>query len=206
MQVGSEQPDAIRIVIREREPSLAAKILRTISVALCLALLAALCIVAVPRFFGVHEFNVTSSSMSPAYPVGTLVFTAPTDPASIRPGEVVSFVMNERLDVATHRVVENDRESGHIVTKGDANANNDEPILYGNVLGVVRFSIPMVGSVADHLTNDPVGRLTGIALVGGIVILVVALEAAGSRLSRTGAQAPVASAAKVEKASRRGGR
>ena len=108
--------------------------------------------------------------------------------------------------MATHRVVENDRESGHIVTKGDANANNDEPILYGNVLGVVRFSIPMVGSVADHLTNDPVGRLTGIALVGGIVILVVALEAAGSLLSRTGVQAPVASAAKVEKASRRGGR
>lgn len=122
--------------------------------------------------------------MSPAYPVGTLVFAVPADPASIRPGEVVSFVMNENLDVATHRVVENNYENHQLVTQGDANANPDAPILYENVVGVVRLSLPAVGGVVDYLTNDPQGRIIGMVLIGSVILLAIAAEVASSALTR----------------------
>lgn len=178
------QTQAIRIVIHEEQPPLLAKALHWAASLLCFALVAVLCVMAIPRFFGVHELNVTSSSMSPAYPVGTLVFAVPADPASIRPGEVVSFVMNENLDVATHRVVENNYENHQLVTQGDANANPDAPILYENVVGVVRLSLPAVGGVVDYLTNDPQGRIIGMALIGSVILLAIAAEVASSALTR----------------------
>ncbi|HIY84084.1 MAG TPA: signal peptidase I [Candidatus Rubneribacter avistercoris] len=194
MQADSGHADAVRIVIREGKPPFAARALHGVAALLCLAMLAALCLLAVPRLFGVHEFNVTSSSMSPAYPVGSLVFAVPVDPASVRPGEVVSFVMNEDLDVATHRVVENDYQNGRLVTKGDANANRDDPILYENVVGVVRFSVPMAGGVIDKLSNDQAGRMAAAGAAVCLVVLVVCLEVAAGLLSRRQPTVSVASA------------
>lgn len=182
-----KKPDTIRIVIRDAKPPLFARILQGIMHVICLIMLLAVCAIGVPRLFGVYEFNVMTGSMTPTYPVGTLVYVAPKDPASIRPGEVVTCVMDADLNVITHRVVENNYDNNTIVTKGDANEVNDSPILYENVVGVVCFAVPEVGGIVDYLTNDAQGRILAVGVILGIVALTFLAEGISSVLTRQAA-------------------
>lgn len=102
--------------------------------------------VGLPKLFGVRPFAVLSGSMTPAIGVGDLVFTQPTAFDDIHEGDVITFVLNDNLDVATHRVVAIDRDQQLITTKGDANSAVDgNPVWYPNVVGVVKFDIPKLG-------------------------------------------------------------
>ncbi len=174
----------IRIVIRDAKPPLPARIIQTVISVLCGILIIAACALGLPRLFGVQEFNVLTGSMSPELPPGTLVYVMPKEPAAIRPGEIVSFVMNEDLDVATHRVLRNDYDGKHLVTKGDANANEDDPIMYENVVGVVAFSVPYVGGLFDYVANDSHGRVVGIAVLLSVIVLAFAADMICSALTR----------------------
>lgn len=170
------QPEQIRIVIRDAKPPLAARFLQGAMRFICFALLICVCGIGIPRLFGINEFNVMTGSMSPTYPVGTLVFVQPKDPSTIRPGEVVTVIMNENLDMITHRVVANNYDEKTITTKGDANNSEDGPSLYENVVGVVCFAVPNVGGIVDYLTNDSQGRIVGIAFAIGILALTFIAE------------------------------
>lgn len=172
----SAQPEQIRIVIRDAKPPLAARFLQGAMRFICFVLLICVCGIGIPRLFGINEFNVMTGSMSPTYPVGTLVFVQPKDPSTIRPGEVVTVIMNENLDMITHRVVSNNYDDKTLTTKGDANNSEDGPSLYENVVGVVCFSVPNVGGVVDYLTNDSQGRIVGIAFAIGILALTFIAE------------------------------
>ena len=154
----------------------------------CILLLVAVCCIGLPRLLGMNEFNVLTGSMSPTYPVGTLVFVQSKDPYSIRAGEVVSIVMNDKLDILTHRVVQNNYDDKTITTRGDANNSNDSPTLYDNVVGVVVFSLPYVGAVVDYLTNNDIGRIVGIGILIGIVALTFLAEAICSLLTKQAAR------------------
>ncbi|MCI6820182.1 MAG: signal peptidase I [Clostridiales bacterium] len=89
------------------------------------------------RFTGIHLFNVESGSMTPEYPVGTLLIDKETDPSLIEQGDVVTFIMNEEGMLVTHRVVSIDRTDKTFTTKGDANnvavmrENETDPALVG---------------------------------------------------------------------------
>ena len=183
-----QQPDTIRIVIRDAKPPLVARILQGLMRILCLVLFICVCVVGVPRLFGVNEFNILTGSMSPDYPAGTLVFVQPKDPSAIRPGEVVSVVMNDNLDVLTHRVVSNNYDDNTITTRGDANNSDDAPTLYENVVGVVCFSIPYVGGVVDFLVNDSFGRIVGIGVLVTILALTFLAEGLSSLLTKQSAK------------------
>lgn len=163
------------------KPSAAARVFRGIMHGLCAVLLVLACGLGIPKLFGVHEFNVLTGSMSPAYPVGALVFSVPTDPESIQPGDVASCVINDNLDVVTHRVVSNNHEDRTITTKGDANNAEDGPHLYENVVGVVKLSIPVAGGVIAWFTGSVTGRIVGISLVIVIVVLTFLAESIYTR-------------------------
>ena len=183
----AEQPDTIRIIIRDAKPPLLARLLQGSMRILCILLFLCVCAIGIPRLFGVYEFNVLTGSMTPDYPIGTLVFVQPKDPSSIHPGEVVSVVMNEELDVLTHRVVSNDYDKKQITTKGDANNSPDAPTLYENVLGVVCFSVPHVGAVVDYFTNDTTGRIVGIGILIVVLVLTFLAEGISSALTKQNA-------------------
>ena len=176
-KVNSKDKEKIRIVIRDAKPPIAARILQGLMRVICLLLIVAVCGIGIPRLFGINEFNVLTASMTPTYPTGSLVFVQPKDPSTIRPGEVVTCVMSEDLDMVTHRVMSNNYDDKTLTTKGDANAANDAPHLYENVVGVVVFSIPYVGGVVDYLTNDDNGRVLGIGAVLCILALTFIAEA-----------------------------
>ena len=126
------------------------------------------------RLLGYQVFNVISGSMEPTYSVGDLIYVKDVNPYEIEVGTPITFVLNENLVVATHRVVEVDAENQHFYTKGDANDTADaSPVHFNNVIGVPQFSIPLLGYVSDFIQNPPGMYIT--LAVGFILILIVFL-------------------------------
>lgn len=124
------------------------------------------------RVVGFRCFNIISPSMEPDYCVGDLIYVKEVDPKTIKEGDVITFVLNEDLMVGTHRVVRIDAEKQHFYTKGDANEIEDQnPVHFNNVIGVPKFSIPLLGYVSDFVQNPPGIYIT----IGAGVILILAV-------------------------------
>ncbi len=121
------------------------------------------------RLVGLQVFNVISGSMEPTYSVGDLLYVKTVDPDSVKVGDPITFVLNEDLVVATHRVVAVDAENRHFTTKGDANGTEDAaPVHFNNLIGVPVFAIPLLGYVSAYIQSPP-GMY--VAIVLGVVLL-----------------------------------
>ena len=122
------------------------------------------------RIMGYRCYTVISGSMEPAYSVGDLLYVKDVDVNTIKVGDPITFVLNEDLVVATHRVVGIDAENQRFYTKGDANEMPDaSPVHFNNVIGGPKFSVPMLGYVSDFIQNPPGMYIT----VGAGVVLAV---------------------------------
>ena len=108
------------------------------------------------RLFGLHPYTVLSGSMEPAYHTGSLIYVKEVKPDEVEVGQAITFVLNEDLVVATHRVIEIDEENQRFYTKGDANKSADSsPVHFENLIGVPQFSIPYLGYVANFVQYTP---------------------------------------------------
>ena len=106
--------------------------------------------------FGIHSFEVMSGSMEPSLSVGEIVVTKKSD--TIKEGDIITYeeinsnlsnkIIKEKKDLkvvdttptyVTHRVVK--IIGGTIVTKGDANNTEDQPINKKQVIGKYLFHI-----------------------------------------------------------------
>lgn len=126
------------------------------------------------RLAGLQVYTILSGSMEPTYPVGSLIYVKKSDPADLQVGDPATFVLNEELVVATHRVVDIDTENQCFYTKGDANdAPDASPVHFNNLLGKPVFSIPYLGYVANYIQTPP-GMYIAIA-AGGVLLLLVFL-------------------------------
>ena len=124
-----------------------------------------------PMPFGIGAATVTSGSMEPTLHVNDLVFVRQADGVNV--GDVVVFQNGPSLVV--HRVVslsegeaQGEGEVATMVTRGDANSANDEPVPLSAVKGVVAFSLPVVGGLAQAL-RTPVGMLVVLLVVVALV-------------------------------------
>ena len=123
------------------------------------------------RVVGLRTFTVLSGSMEPTYHTGSLIYVKSVEPQDVHVGDPITFVLNEDLVVATHRVIEIDAENERFYTKGDANESADgSPVHFNNLIGVPVFTIPLLGYVANFVTNPP-GMY--IALAGVAVLLLL---------------------------------
>lgn len=123
------------------------------------------------RLFGLQVYAVLSGSMEPTYHVGSVIYVEPVDPSEIQVGDPITFVMNEELTVATHRVVRIDAENSAFYTKGDANENPDAaPVHFNNLLGKPVFTIPYLGYISSYVQSPP-----GIYIAVGVGVLLLAL-------------------------------
>lgn len=124
------------------------------------------------RLVGLRPMCVLSGSMEPTYHTGSLIYVKPCAPEDVQVGDPITFVVNEDLDVVTHRVVSIDAENQHFYTKGDANdAPDGAPVYFKNLIGRPVFTIPYLGYVSHWVSNPP-GMYLAIALA---LVLVVAL-------------------------------
>ena len=62
------------------------------------------------RLVGLRPFAVLSGSMEPTYHVGSLIYVKSCDPEDVEVGDPITFVLDEDLNVATHRVISIDPE------------------------------------------------------------------------------------------------
>ena len=123
------------------------------------------------RILGYQCYTVISGSMEPAYSVGDLLYVKRVDVNAIKVGDPITFILNEDLVVATHRVVRVDTENQRFYTKGDANEIEDnDPVHFNNVIGVPQFSIPKLGYVSNFVQHPP-GMYITIGV--GIVLLLL---------------------------------
>lgn len=126
------------------------------------------------RLAGLQVFHVISPSMEPNYSVGDLLYVKEVDPDRVKVGDPITFVLNEDLVVATHRVVAIDSESRQFTTKGDANKTEDAaPVHFNNLVGVPVFAIPLLGYVSAYIQSPP-GMYVALAL-GALLLAAVFL-------------------------------
>lgn len=126
------------------------------------------------RAFGLQVYAVLSGSMEPTYHTGSLIYVQKTTPEQIQVGDPITFVMDESLVVATHRVAEVHEEEGYFTTKGDANdAVDGSPVLFENLIGKPVFTIPYLGYLSDFIQKPP-GMYVAIG-VGGVILLLAFL-------------------------------
>ena len=95
----------------------------------------------------------------------------PCAPEDVQVGDAITFVLNEDLDVVTHRVISIDAENEHFYTQGDANdAPDGAPVYFKNLIGRPVFTIPYLGYVSHWVSNPP-GMYLAIALALVLIIL-----------------------------------
>ncbi|MBQ9973961.1 MAG: signal peptidase I [Oscillospiraceae bacterium] len=123
------------------------------------------------RVMGFQVYNVISGSMEPTYSVGDLLYVKQVDPDVVKVGDPITFVLNENLVVATHRVIRVDAENRYFYTQGDANETPDAaPVHFNNLVGIPKFSIPKLGYVSDFVQNPP-----GVYIALGVGLVLIAL-------------------------------
>ena len=131
------------------------------------------------RLFGLTPYMVTSGSMEPEYPVGSLIYVKEVPPEQIDVGDVITFRLTDGQTVATHQVYEADRAQEEFRTQGINNRDSEgnilhdaEPVKYTSVLGCPVTVIPYLGYVNRFCTTAPGVYI----LIGGAVaILVISL-------------------------------
>ena len=132
----------------------------------------------VPQLIGYQIYHITSGSMEPEIPIGSVIFAKEIDPVELQPRDVVVFYGGQGAEATvTHRVVENQREDRKLITKGDANAGNDVlPVSYQNVVGRMELSIPKLGFAVPMFASTS-GKLSLLAfLAAGFLFRIVGIR------------------------------
>ena len=157
---------AIDAEVTEKGSKAAKRVLSLLGVVLILSVVAACLSLTIPKFMGYSGYIVVSGSMEPTIPVGSIVYSKPSDPALMRAGDVIVFTDESRgTTPITHRIVTNNPMTGIITTKGDANENEDiNPVNYDNVLGRVEAYVPRIGYTAAMFTSR-LGKVVAVLLL-----------------------------------------
>lgn len=126
----------------------------------------------IPRFLGYSIFEVISDSMSPEYPVESVIYVKDANPDEITVGDVITFSLGtDTTQVMTHRVVAIDTDNGLFTTKGDANEQADvSPVSFQRLIGKPVYKLSHMGKVVS-LFETTQGRVLLACLVGLVFIL-----------------------------------
>jgi signal peptidase len=123
------------------------------------------------RLVGLQPYAVLSGSMSPAYPVGALIYVQPSAPQDVKIGDPITFHLNDGSTVATHRVIKIDTQACCFYTKGDANESPDgSPVYYNQLIGTPVLSIPVLGYVSIFIAT-PSGLFIAAIVVLAVILL-----------------------------------
>jgi len=115
-----------------------------------------------PMPFGYGAAVVLSGSMEPELSTGDLIIVKET--ADVKLKDIVVFQDGRSLVV--HRIVSISEDD--VVTKGDANNVDDQPIELADVKGKVVFSVPAIGTLVN-LFKTPIGVLLTIIIAVALI-------------------------------------
>lgn len=95
--------------------------------------------------FGYQFYYLASGSMEPTLHIGDKILVKATDNFEI--GDVITFTEDGGQNYTTHRVVSINDDI--VVTKGDANTGNDDPIHLSNIMGKMIKKADFVKFILD---------------------------------------------------------
>lgn len=128
-------------------------------------------VLVLPRVLGAVPLTVLSGSMTPTLRPGDIVVVRPTPVAELRVGDVITFQpVSGDPSLTTHRIVQiiaSDDDVQQVITRGDANNVDDDPIIPAQINGQVIYSVPFVG----YLTTTRNAALAAATLVGGALVI-----------------------------------
>lgn len=148
------------------------KISNTLSTVVLIAMILLATLLAGPYLAGIKTYAVVSGSMEPELYIGSLAYVKPADASEIKEGDIITFLMEGSLTVATHRVVSIDENNREFITKGDANNNQDAPISFDRLVGKTLFSIPYLGYLTMFIKTKQ-----GIVMAVCILTLMILFSA-----------------------------
>lgn len=162
-----------------------AKMCNVIGILLMLAVIVAMVPFTAPKLFGYRIYGVLTESMTPSYPVGSVVYIRPCEPETVQAGDVITFRMGTDTEyVMTHRVIDVDAVGRLFCTKGDANnAADAEPVAFDRLIGRAELCIPGLAALSE-LADSMTGRaVLFIAFALAFILWVTAdlLSPKGSR-------------------------
>ena len=116
---------------------------------------------AMPTIFGWGQATVVSGSMEPVIHVGSMILVQ--ENAEYEPGDIVVY-LKDSGELIVHRLIS--VTGDFAITKGDANATEDDLIRTAQILGTVETVIPVLGQVVLWL-GEPwvIGAVIAIAAV-----------------------------------------
>ncbi|HVI43109.1 MAG TPA: signal peptidase I [Anaerovoracaceae bacterium] len=126
-----------------------------------------------PKIFGFAQVVVMSGSMLPAIEAGDMIIIK--EQKKYEENDIVTYRRDQIL--ITHRVIEL-TQSG-VVTKGDANNVNDNPVPLSDIEGKVVLCIPNAGNIILFLKKP-----TGILAVSCMVLLLYMISHIVQKLKR----------------------
>ena len=146
----------------------------------CLAYLVAIIVTgdSFPMPLGFGSAVVLSGSMEPTLSVNDLIFVVRSDEYEV--GDIV--VYSTRGTPVVHRVVQLDMQNGAVITRGDHNNTNDDPISLEHIKGKMLFSVPYVGAIPRFIRTVP-GLLIVLLVLFALLFVSVRGKAAESEES-----------------------
>lgn len=145
-------------------------VLIAIAVILALSLL-------IPKVIGYDFYAVLSSSMSPKYPTGSMVYAKEVDVNDLEIGDVIMFEFTDTTP-ATHRIHDiiynEDGSLKGFITKGDnrdsADQTPENPLNPSRVIGRVDFGIVALGYIVSQIQR-PIVLVPTVAVLLLVVFL-----------------------------------
>ncbi len=159
---------------------------------LTLVLIAALVLAALftgVRLFGLTPYTVTSGSMEPVYPVGSMIYVKPVAPEDVQVGQAITFYLSGST-VATHQVWAIEGETFR--TQGIANQDNQgnilhdaAPVPFDDLIGKPVACIPYLGFLYAAI-RTPVGVCALVFLAAGACLASLLMDNGNSAPPRKG--------------------
>ena len=128
------------------------------------------CAVLIPAAAGFQWLTVTSGSMEPAFGAGTAVLIHSCPAARLKEGDIVTCRLTQSGQKVTHRVVRTEKETGRIVTRGDANTQEDPATDPDMILGKVWLAVPGAGYILLYMGSLP--RKLALGCLGLVCLLL----------------------------------
>lgn len=130
--------------------------------------------VLVPRLTHATPYTITTGSMKPTLPPGTLAVVKPVDATKLQAGDIITYQLKSgEAAVVTHRIVGVGTSLNNETfyrTQGDANAAPDELLVRPvQVRGEVWYHLPYVGYASQTLSTDQRHWVTNI-IVGALFL------------------------------------
>ena len=131
------------------------------------------------KLLGYQMLSVDSGSMEPIFPKDSLIFVKTVDPSELQADDVITFTVDEKGTLVTHRIVAVLQDERSFITRGDANNTNDpNTVPFGNVVGKAELCLPGIGAVFRTVTAES-NRFyvyIVIAILVGLTVLWVILD------------------------------